>query len=66
MSKFIGLVTNNNECVIVNINSINSFNVEKGIIHFDNGNIITLNNNSIKFLVKILMENEYKLRSDAE
>jgi len=66
MPKFIGLVTNNNESVIVNINSINSLNVEKGMIHFDNGNIVSLNRNSTKFLLEILMENEYKLQEKEE
>lgn len=66
MSKFIGLVTYNNTRVIVNINSISSLNVGDGIVHFDNGEVVTLNNNSIKFLVEILMENEYKLQGVEE
>lgn len=66
MPKFIGLVTYNNACVIVNINSISSLNVADGIVHFDNGEVVTLNNNSTKFLVEILMENEYKLQGVEE
>lgn len=66
MSKFIGLVTYNNKCVIININSISNFDVGEGIIHFDNGDVITLNNDSTKFLVKILTGNEHKLGSEAE
>ena len=67
MSKFIGLKTQGDkESVIVNIDAINLLCVEDAEVTMNDGTIIQLNSNSTKFLLEILMENEYKLRSEAE
>lgn len=75
MNKFIGLkrtcrCTNVPEdmetSVIVNINDIAYLEVETQEVCFKSGKIITLNRNSTKFLLEILMENEYKLQGEEE
>ncbi len=80
MSKFIGLKrlytdTYNADgtpapsfeiSVIVNLDNIEYLEVETDRLRMNNGDVINLNSNSTKFLLEILMENEYKLQGVEE
>lgn len=67
MSKFIGLKTKGDaESVIINVDAVDLLCVKNCNVVMNNGSVIELNENSTKFLLEILMENEYKLRSEAE
>ena len=75
MSKFIGLkkvdewqagYSHSETSVIVNLDNISYLEVEKDIVSFKSGEKIQLNRNSTKFLLEILLENEYKLEVEAE
>lgn len=78
MSKFIGLKRtasgwsgDGTPCVmetsvIVNLDSIEYLEVETESIRLKDGKEINLNTNSTKFLLEILMENEYKLQGVEE
>ena len=52
--------------VIVNLDNIEYLEVETDRLRMNNGDIINLNSNSTKFLLEILMENEYKLQAVEE
>lgn len=67
MPKFIGLKTKGDqESVIINIDSVNLLLVENCNVVMNNGFVLELNENSTKFLLEILMENEYKLHGVEE
>lgn len=78
MSKFIGLKRTESgrrgdgtpcvmeTSVIVNLDSIEYLEVETESIRLKDGEKINLNTNSTKFLLEILMENEYKLQVEEE
>ena len=75
MSKFIGLkrlytdpydFNGIETSVIVNIDNIEYLEVETDRLRMNNGDVINLNSNSTKFLLEILMENEYKLQGVEE
>ncbi len=75
MSKFIGLKRLYTDLydsdgietsVIVNLDNIEYLEVETDRLRMNNGDLINLNSNSTKFLLEILMENEYKLQVGEE
>ena len=75
MSKFIGLKRLYTDLydsdgietsVIVNLDNIEYLEVETDRLRMNNGDVINLNSNSTKFLLEILMENEYKLQGVEE
>lgn len=67
MSKFIGLKTKGDqESVIINVDSVDVLSVENRKVLMKNGFVIDLNENSTKYLLEILMENEYKLQGVEE
>ena len=67
MPKFIGLKTKGDqESVIINVDSVNLLLVENRNVVMNDGFVLELNENSTKFLLEILMENEYKLQGVEE
>lgn len=67
MPKFIGLKTKGDtESVIINVDSVNLLLVKNCTVVTNDGSVLELNENSTKFLLEILMENEYKLQGVEE